>query len=87
MSIETIQDLLGKLQAELHGATLDDETRDLMATLDANIQARLAEPATIDGNESLPESAQQLEAIFAATHPTAERFLREMIDTLARMGI
>ncbi len=87
MSKETIQDLLGKLQAEIQGTELDDETRTLMATLDANIQARLAETTPSEGNESLPESAQQLEAIFAATHPTAERFLREMIDTLARMGI
>lgn len=87
MSKETIQDLLGKLQAEIQQTELDPQTRALMQSLDADIQSRLAEPQATGPGDSLPESAQQLEAIFAATHPTAERFLREMIDTLGRMGI
>ena len=87
MSKETIQDLLSKLQAEIQHTELDSETRALMVSLDGNIQALLATPTVTDDHDSLPENAQQLEAIFAATHPTAERFLREMIDTLARMGI
>ena len=87
MSKETIQDLLSKLQSEIQHTELNSETRTLMASLDDSIQALLATPAVTENNDSLPENAQQLEAIFAATHPTAERFLREMIDTLARMGI
>ena len=87
MSKETIQDLLNKLQAEIQDAELDADTRVLMQSLDADIQALLAEPIATENRDSLPETAQQLEAHFSASHPTAERFLREMIDTLARMGI
>jgi hypothetical protein len=33
------------------------------------------------------ERARELETNFAAQYPTAERFMREVIEALARMGI
>ena len=37
--------------------------------------------------DSLIEKAKSLEAQFATEHPAAERFMREVIDALVRMGI
>jgi hypothetical protein len=33
------------------------------------------------------ERAKLLEARFAISHPTVERFMREVIDTLAKIGV
>jgi hypothetical protein len=33
------------------------------------------------------DRAKELEAEFATKHPAAERFMREVIDALVRMGI
>jgi len=33
------------------------------------------------------ERAELLEARFAIDHPTVERFMREVIDTLAKIGV
>ncbi len=33
------------------------------------------------------ERAKLLEAWFAISHPTVERFMREVIDTLAKIGV
>ena len=87
MSKETIQELLRKLQAALQDEEVDAETRALMATLDTDIQSFLSAPTVSENSGTLSETAQLLEARFAANHPTAERFLREMIDALVRMGI
>ena len=36
---------------------------------------------------SVMESAKQLETRFAVEHPVAEKFLREIVETLGRMGV
>ena len=37
--------------------------------------------------ESLVEDARALEALFAIEHPVAEKMLRELINSLSRLGI
>ena len=37
--------------------------------------------------ESLLEEAVALEALFAAEHPVAEKMLRELVNSLSRLGI
>ena len=37
--------------------------------------------------ESLVEDASALEALFAVEHPVAEKLLRELINSLSRLGI
>ena len=87
MSTEQIKELLAKLQKEIHNTELDDETRSLVRQLDTDIHSMLAEDADEAEADSVLTRAKALEANFATEHPAAERFMRELIDVLVRMGI
>ena len=87
MSNEQVRALLAKLQQELQTTKLDDDTRELVKELDSDIHDLLASEGTEEKSGSVLKRAKQLEADFASEHPTAERFMREVIDALARMGI
>ncbi len=87
MSKEQIKDLLAELQKEIHNTELDDETRSLVRQLDTDIHSMLAEDADEAEADSVLTRAKALEANFATEHPAAERFMREVIDVLVRMGI
>lgn len=83
---DKIRSLLAQLQKELdNGATLDNETIALLKKLDRNVDTLVR----TDGSDNAPvmDDAIALEARFAADHPVAERVLRELIDTLGKMGI
>ena len=56
-----------------------------MKQLDGDIEQWLE--AAADVNSPVMEDAIALEARFAANHPVAERLIREVIDTLGRIGI
>jgi proline dehydrogenase len=86
MNQEKIKALLQELQQELSGpAQVDADTLALVKQLDSDIEQWLA--AAEDVNSPLMEDAIALEARFAANHPVAERLIREVIDTLGRIGI
>ena len=87
MSTKQIKDLLEQLQDEIRKTELDDETRSLVRELDADVHGLLGEDATQTDTSSIVKRAKELEASFATDHPTAERFMREVIDVLVRMGI
>lgn len=78
---------MAELQGELQKTELDAETRSLVQKLDSDIHSLLESGATGETGNSVLERAKQLESNFATEHPAAERFMREVIDTLARMGI
>ena len=85
MSQEKVRQLLADLKAELaRTERLDDETRALAQQLDDDIDKLLDES---EPNSPELESAIALEARFAASHPVAERILRELVATLGRIGI
>jgi hypothetical protein len=84
MSNERIKDLLAQLREEIGKADVDDELQKLMGELDNDIHAVIEDDADAG---ALVERAKGLEADFATKHPAAERFMREVIDTLVRMGI
>ncbi len=87
MSKEQIKDLLAKLQDELRETDLDDETRTLVHNLDTDIH-NLLTPSTDEADAgSVVKRAKKLEANFATDHPAIERFMRELIDVLVRMGV
>ncbi|HAU09548.1 DUF4404 family protein [Gammaproteobacteria bacterium] len=44
-------------------------------------------PRSNAAKESLLEDAVALEALFAVEHPVAEKMLRELINSLSRLGI
>ena len=86
MSNERIKDLLAELREALRDAS-DDEARTLIAELDADIHEFLEDDETQLDSASLRERVGELEARFAADHPTLEGFLREIMDWLAKMGV
>jgi hypothetical protein len=86
MSQEKIKALLQELQQELSETTqVDADTLVLVKQLDSDIEQWLE--AAEDVNSPVMEDAIALEARFAANHPVAERLIREVIDTLGRIGI
>jgi hypothetical protein len=87
MSNARIQELLGKLKEELQTTELDDDNRKLMAELESDIEAMLDESNSDSDADSLLARTQQLDADFASKHPTAEGFMRELMEILARMGV
>ena len=87
MSNEKIQKLLAKLHEEIETTKIDADTRFLMQELDSDIVDLLDSTSGTDDAKSVLESAKLLETKFSTSYPAAERFLREIIDTLARMGV
>jgi hypothetical protein len=87
MNNREIKELLGKLRDEIQHTKLDDETLSLVRDLDADIDDLLDPEGDRAETDSVLEKARELETNFATDHPTIERFLREVIDVLVRMGI
>jgi len=86
MSDDRIRQTLKELHAELASADrVDPELETLLKDVDADIH-KLLEPEE-DDPEGLRDRVEELAAAFAATHPRAEGFLRELVDTLGKMGI
>ncbi len=87
MSNTKIRNLLANLHEEVKKAGLDAETRSSLRELDSNIHDLLDESTTEPSKSSVIEQAKLLEARFAVDYPTVERFMREVIDTLAKIGV
>jgi len=87
MSNREIKELLSKLRDEIRSTELDDDTVSLVRDLDADIDDLLDPDGDRAETESVLEKARELETNFATEHPTIERFMREVIDVLVRMGI
>ena len=95
MDKQELASLLQKLQRELEsGPAMDAGLRQSLQALGVDIQKALARDggapaagqADADDN-SLNERAQELEAKFAAEHPYLASTLRDVMDTLGKMGI
>ena len=84
MSKERVKELLAQLRNEIRNTDVDEELRDIMQSLDADIRGVIDND---DDVNAVIDRAKELEANFATRHPAAERFVREVIDTLVRMGI
>lgn len=66
---------------------LDPETRAMVVELEADIDRLLdVEDEGMDF-DTFREGAQSLQARFRAGYPKADRFLREIMDMLAKVGI
>ena len=85
MSDEQIKTLLGQLQQELKSAeAVDDETAAMARDVEREIHDLIGGQGESEG---VLGRAAELEARFAVEHPTAERFVREIIDALGKLGI
>ena len=88
MPEQELKQLLNKLHQTLETTdTVDAETLQMVRELEEDLDRLAAHNPEDRDYDSLKERAQLLDARFAAEHPTAERFLREMIDLLAKVGI
>ena len=88
MNDKSLKELLNKLHAVLEKTDeVDPETLKLVRNLDEEIN-RLVDPdSPEDDFDSVVDQAKSVETRFAVDHPVAERFLREIIDTLSKVGI
>lgn len=85
MNNEKIRALLTQLRKELDSADIDPSTLSLMRELDGDIKGVLdSAEGPID---SLINRAKEMEVNFAAKHGGIERVLRQIVDTLATMGV
>ncbi len=84
MSNERIKELLAQLREEIRETDVDDELQKLMSDLDNDIHSVIEDDADVG---ALVDRAKELEADFATKYPTVERFMREVIDALVRMGV
>ncbi|MCO4811443.1 MAG: DUF4404 family protein [Gammaproteobacteria bacterium] len=84
MSKDRIKELLAQLQDEIRNTDMDDELKTLVSDLDSDIHTVMENDEAVS---ALIDRAKEVEAGFATRYPTAERFMREVIDALVRMGI
>lgn len=87
MRNEKIRKLLADLHEEVRQTEMNAETRSSLRKLDSDIHELLSSSASEPNVKSVVERAKLLEAEFAVRHPTVETVLREVIDTLARIGV
>ena len=88
MGDENLKQLLSSLQKTLESTEeVDSETLELVRELDQDIDRLLDPDSPAEEYDNIIERAKTVETQFAVTHPVAERFLREIIDALAKVGI
>lgn len=88
MSEQKLRDLLARLHTELENTdTVDPETLDLVRELDVDINRLVESGSDADDLDNVTDRARSVQTRFALEHPAAEQFLREIIDTLAKVGI
>jgi len=88
MNDKHLKELLKKLNEELDKTdAVDADTAALLQELEDDLQRLSGGDAADQEYQSVLSRAQALETRFAAKHPTAERFLREIMDMLSKVGI
>jgi hypothetical protein len=88
MTDQKLTELLNSLHETLENTEkVDPETLALVRELDAEIHRLTESKAPADDVEGVLDQAKSMETRFAVDHPVAESFLREIIDTLAKIGI
>lgn len=87
MSEQRILELLEELQQELQGTEgLSDELASTVKKLESDI-ADAVNPEVDTSENTILDDAIALEAVFATNHPIAEKLIRDLINTLSRIGI
>jgi hypothetical protein len=88
MTDQKLKELLNSLQTAVEKTEkIDSETLELVRELDEEIHRLTEAGAQADDVEGVLDQAKSMETRFAVDHPVAERFLREIIDALSRVGI
>lgn len=88
MSEKNLNQLLSDLNQALESIEeIDADTRKLVEDLDEDINRLLESDSAAEDFENVVDRARAVETRFAVDHPVAERFLREIIDALSKVGI
>ena len=87
MNRKKVRELLAALQEEVRDSGVDAKTRESLQALDEDIHKLLEASKAGEETTFELERVKELEARFAANHPNAERFVRELLDTLAKLGV
>ena len=87
MSKEKVRELLAKLHDEVQKTEMDADTDSSLRKLDSDIRDLLDSPTPETKITLISERAELLETKFGISHPTIERFIREVIDTLVKIGV
>ena len=87
MSNKKIRQLLAKLHDEVQKTEVDADTRSSLRDLDSDIHDLLNSSTPKPDTNFVLKRAKLLEAKFTMSHPTVERVMREVIDTLAKIGV
>jgi len=87
MSEQRLKEIMTELVTELEKTEgVDYETLDVARRLQTDIDD-MVNPDVDSSENTILDDAIALEASFAATHPVAEKAIRELINTLSRIGI
>ena len=87
MNEDRIKKLLGELIEEIDKAeSVDNETVALAKQLESDIHDFVNPEVNTEENTIL-DDAIALEASFAVSHPVAEKIIRELVNSLSRIGI
>ncbi|MFC1690369.1 DUF4404 family protein [Pseudomonadota bacterium] len=83
---------LKELLEQLHGVlektdSVDPETLNQVRELDEEVNRLLESDSQGEDFDNVVDHAKAVETRFAVDHPVAERFLREIIDALSKVGI
>lgn len=90
MPAEQLKKTLKRVHEELgKSQQVDDDLRAMLRELDRDIDRILADdaPAVVDDEETMSERVEVLASRFSAEYPRLELLLREVSDTLAKLGI
>lgn len=67
--------------------SVDPDTLKQVKELDEEVNRLLESGSQGDEFDNVVDQAKAVETRFAVDHPVAERFLREIIETLSKVGI
>ena len=81
-TIQRVHEKLGKSQE------VDEDLRRMLLELDRDIDRILAkEPGDTEDADTISERVEEIASRFSAEYPRLEMLLREVSDTLAKLGI
>lgn len=87
MSEQRVKELISELLSELQETSgVDDQMMSTVNQLESDIND-LVNPEVDTTENTILDDAIALEAIFTANHPVAEKIIRELINSLSRIGI
>lgn len=88
MNDTNLKELLKQLHRVLENTdSVDPDTLKQVRELDDEVNRLLETGSSVDEVDNVVDQAKAVETRFAVDHPVAERFLREIIDTLSKVGI